>query len=105
MPSEQMWIRKLDAFGSNTRDISQRVIAHLLQHEPVSNGVGTQEERGSNMEVADLFHGQYHVLVDHGEDVEGPLPDDPGNEEGLLDRFSALFLWKKTTHVTVGVSR
>ena len=105
MPSEQMWIRKFEACSSNTRDISQWVIAHLLQHETVPNGVGTQEKRGSNIEVADLFHGQYHVLVDNGEDVEGPLPDVPGNEEGLLNRLPALFLGIKTTHVTVGVSR
>ena len=105
MPSEQVWIRKIEAFGSDTRTISQRIIAHLHQHEPVSNGVGTQEERGSNMQVADLFHGQYHILIYHGEDVDGTLTDDPGNEEGLLDRCSPLFLWKKTTHVTVGVSR
>ena len=103
MPSEQVRIRKIEAFGSDTRTISQRIIAHLLQDEPVSNGVGTQEERGSNVQGY-LFHRQYHILIYDGEDVNGTWTDDPGNEEGLLDRCSPLFLWKETTHVTVGVS-
>ena len=104
MPSEQVRIRKIETFGSDTRTVSQRIIAHLHQDEPVSNGVGTQEERGSNVQVAYLFHRQYHILIYDGEDVNGTWTDDPGNEEGLLDRCSPLFLWKKTTHVTVGVS-
>ena len=104
MPSEQVRIRKIETFGSDTRTVSQRIIARLHQDEPVSNGVGTQEERGSNVQVAYLFHRQYHILIYDGEDVNGTWTDDPGNEEGLLDRCSPLFLWKKTTHVTVGVS-
>ena len=104
MPSEQVRIRKIETFGSDTRTVTQRIIAHLHQDEPVSNGVGTQEERGSNMQVAYLFHRQYHILIYDGEDVNGTWTDDPGNEEGLLDRCSPLFLWKETTHVTVGVS-
>ena len=104
MPSEQVRIRKIETFGSDTRTVTQRIIAHLHQDEPVSNGVGTQEERGSNVQVAYLFHRQYHILIYDGEDVNGTWTDDPGNEEGLLDRCSPLFLWKKTTHVTVGVS-
>ena len=105
MPSEQVRIRKIETFGSDTRTVTQRIIAHLHQDEPVSNGVGTQEERGSNVQVAYLFHRQYHILIYDGEDVNGTWTDDPGNEEGLLDRCSPLFLWKKTTHVTVGVGR
>ena len=96
MPSVQMWIRKFEPCGTHTRNIPQRVVAHLLQHETIPNGVGTQEKRGLRVEVADLFHGENHVLVDNGEDVEGPLPDIPGDKEGLLNSLPALFFWKKS---------